>query len=118
MLDEANGVADVLRAELEGEKSKTEGLQATETLVEELRRDIAEKDDFIKQLEGGMKKSDSELKEQLRLREGEFKDKMNLVMKDNTVLLKRCRELESAVAEFQVSNQWCVIYNIIAHKHL
>lgn len=103
MLDEANGAADELRVDLESEKVKAEGFQAMETLTEELRREIAEKDDFIKQLEGGMKKSDSELKEQLRLREGEFKDKMNLVMKDNTVLLKRCRELESAVAEFQVS---------------
>jgi kinesin family protein 15 len=103
--------ADALRAELAAERAERERdalaaqaqSLAQSSSMEELRREAGERDEFILQLEGGMQKSDSELKEQLRVREGEFKTKMNLVLKDNAVLLKRCRELEGALTEFRVT---------------
>ena len=99
MLDDEKVASEDLKAELRTEKENSKTLISAQCTIDELKKEATQKDDLIAQLEGAMKKSDSELRAQLRQREGEFKSQMNLIMKDNAVVLKRCRELEAAVGE-------------------
>jgi hypothetical protein len=101
LLEDANQAAS--KARLDAAIAKEQSTQAIQSQTEEFRRLLADKDEIIKDLESGISKADSELREQQFKREAEHRDKFNKAMKDNTILLKRCRELESALDDCQTT---------------